>query len=229
MSKGRFQRSWDVCSVSFLLWRILTGWCQWRLFPVRLVWGRLNGITFRVTARVIGASSSELRTASDRIFNFMFRSSSPSSGSSTFPTILYINAIQKVGSTILFFTPNLPAPPPPEATRVESSCHSNAYTGNPTSSFTNFILGDMVRKLEEVSATDLRHQGLSIISPAWMPTQPSTVVLSDLTPTDEFWTARIIFTHLFMSSNSSNLLNKTKTSHRLIASHLLKRKRKKKK
>jgi|SRR5277367_3436 len=96
---------------------------------------RLN--TFEVTAKVIGASSSELNTYSDTTFTFVVVSSS-----TTFSTLatIYIKQFPK-GRTILFLTPKLPTPPPPEAMITSSFCQANAYTGKPTSFFTTGILG----------------------------------------------------------------------------------------
>jgi hypothetical protein len=53
---------------------------------------------------------------------------------------IYIKQFRK-GGTILFLTPKLPTPPPPEAIKTSSFCQANPYTGKPTFFFMIGILG----------------------------------------------------------------------------------------
>ena len=93
--------------------------------------------TFEVTAKVIGASSSEPKAYSDTTSTFVVVSSS-----TRFTTLatIYIKQLPR-GGTILFLTPKLPTPPPPEAIITSSFCQANPYTGKPTSFFMIGILG----------------------------------------------------------------------------------------
>jgi hypothetical protein len=93
--------------------------------------------TFEVTAKVIGASSSEPKACSDTTSTFVVVSSS-----TRFTTLatIYIKQFPK-GGTILFLTPKLPTPPPPEAIITSSFCQANPYTGKPTFFFMIGILG----------------------------------------------------------------------------------------
>ena len=121
----------DVCSAEFFqrLTSPLTGLCplQWYR-PVFSKWMSRERRTL-LTASVIGASSLLLSGNSDTIVVFNFPSLSVSSSlSSCICDTIYTCQLEglAVQGTILFATPDFPAPPPPAATTVSLSSQSRA-------------------------------------------------------------------------------------------------------
>src|SRR5271170_6462612 len=95
------------------------------IVPFHQYWNRDESrlCTFELTAKVIGASSSDPKTYSDVTSTFVVVLSS-SSTLFTLAVIYYIKVVSQRG-TILFLIPKLPIPPPPEAIITSPLCQAN--------------------------------------------------------------------------------------------------------